>query len=138
MRTNYQQKIIYTNIVVQQTNTRVPIGTNLVAMVRTNILSKDMHIGPMAQDWSARFGGKTNAISIIDMQGVLLAGEQALADPARVQAMPFLKLSGFTVTHSTNSTFGYGAGLVACDAGFIYVSTGTNAWRRVALAASAW
>jgi hypothetical protein len=38
----------------------------------------------------------------------------------------------------TNSTFGYGAGLVACDGNFIYVSTGTNAWRRVALGAGGW
>ena len=53
-------------------------------------------------------------------------------------AMPFLSLAPFTVTHSTNSTMGYGAGLVACDQTNIYVSIGTNAWRRLALATNSW
>jgi hypothetical protein len=33
----------------------------------------------MAQDWAAAMGGHTNKISVIDMQGLLLAGVQALA-----------------------------------------------------------
>ena len=53
-------------------------------------------------------------------------------------AMPFLSLAPFTVTHSTNSTMGYGAGLVACDQTNIYISIGTNAWRRLALATNTW
>ena len=51
--------------------------TNLI--VSQHIRSNVTHFGPMAQDWSARFGGHTNGISVIDMQGLLLAGVQALA-----------------------------------------------------------
>lgn len=43
-----------------------------------------------------------------------------------------------TVTHSTNSTFGYGAGLIACDTNYIYVSVGTNAWNRISISTNTW
>lgn len=52
------------------------IGTNLIAHIRP---ISPVHIGPMAQDWGAQFGGQTNAIGVTDMQGLLLAGEQAIA-----------------------------------------------------------
>jgi hypothetical protein len=58
-------------------------SSNQVTVVTTNFHAGQKHIGPMAQDFSAQFGGPTNAISVTDMQGVLLAGLQALADPAR-------------------------------------------------------
>ena len=38
-----------------------------------------------------------------------------------------------TVTNSTDSTFGYGAGLICADTNYIYVSWTTNGWKRVAL-----
>jgi hypothetical protein len=43
-----------------------------------------------------------------------------------------------TITHSTNSTYGYGAGLMDCDTNYIYVSVGTNAWRRLAIPTNTW
>ena len=112
--------------------------TNFAPRMRTNILSNVTHIGPMAQDWAARFGGRTNAISILDMQGILLAGEQALADPARIAVTPFLKLTPYTVSHATNATFGYGPGLLAADGNYLYISTATNTWRRLPWDTNAW
>jgi hypothetical protein len=38
-----------------------------------------------------------------------------------------------TITASTNSTTGYGAGLMNWDTNYIYVSVGTNRWKRAAL-----
>jgi len=49
------------------------------AIITRHILSTTPHFGPMAQDWSGKFGGRTNGISVIDMQGLLLAGLQALS-----------------------------------------------------------
>jgi len=65
-------------IIHAQTNQiRSVVSTNLVTT--TNTLGGGAHIGPMAQDWSAKWGGTTNGISVTDMQGILLAGVQALA-----------------------------------------------------------
>jgi hypothetical protein len=43
-----------------------------------------------------------------------------------------------TVTHSTNSTLGYGAGLMTMDTNYIYVSIGSNAWRRISIPTNTW
>ena len=43
-----------------------------------------------------------------------------------------------TVGHSTNSTFGYGAGLLACDTNWVYVSIATNTWRRISIPTNTW
>jgi hypothetical protein len=39
-----------------------------------------------------------------------------------------------TPSSASDTTNGYGAGLIACDGSFIYISTGVNAWARVAIA----
>jgi hypothetical protein len=39
----------------------------------------------------------------------------------------------YTVTNSTDSTFGYGSGLMRWDTNYIYVSVATNRWKRSAL-----
>lgn len=43
-----------------------------------------------------------------------------------------------TITASTNSTFGYGAGLMTCDTNYVYVSIGTNNWRRITIPTNTW
>lgn len=43
-----------------------------------------------------------------------------------------------TITSATNSTLGYGAGMVACDTNYIYVSIATNLWRRIAIPTNSW
>ena len=43
-----------------------------------------------------------------------------------------------TVTHSTNTTYGYGSGLLTADTNYLYVSVGTNAWRRLAIPTNTW
>ncbi len=52
--------------------------------------------------------------------------------------MPYANLVSNTITHSTNSTLGYGAGLITCDTNYIYVSVATNTWRRVAIPTNTW
>lgn len=59
-------------------------GANSTPIITQHHLSDATHFGPMAQDWSARFGGRTNGISVIDMQGLLLAGLQALSQQAGI------------------------------------------------------
>lgn len=56
--------------------------------------------------------------------------------PGAVAVKSLLQLSPRTVSAANASTYSYGAGLVCADSNYIYVSTGTNAWKRAAL--SAW
>jgi hypothetical protein len=41
-----------------------------------------------------------------------------------------------TITNATDTSWGYGAGLMCCDSNYVYVSVATNLWKRAAL--SAW
>lgn len=84
--------------------------------------------GPMAQDWHAVTGlDDGRHISITAMQGLLLGAVKDLADQ--------LPTPG-TVSKSTDSTRGHGAGLIKWDDKYIYISVGTNQWKRAAL--SSW
>ena len=51
---------------------------------------------------------------------------------------PFLLLASYTVTASTNSTFGRGAGMFAVDTNYLYISVGTNNWGRVSIPTNTW
>jgi hypothetical protein len=44
-----------------------------------------------------------------------------------------LEMTPRTITNSNASTWGKGAGLICVDANYIYISTGTNTWKRAAL-----
>jgi hypothetical protein len=61
-----------------------------------------------------------------------------------VVSMPYVlfgtnaNYTSMTIAHSTNSTFGYGAGLLACDTNYAYISVGTNSWRRIAISTNSW
>ena len=67
--------------------------------------------------------------------GYFLAMQPGSA-PGVVTVGGLLALPPRTISYATNTTWGGGAGLVCADGYYLYVSTGTNAWRRVAI--SAW
>ena len=52
--------------------------------------------------------------------------------------MTFLSLTNYTVTASTNSTLGLPIGSLALDTNYLYLVTGTNAWRRLAWPTNTW
>jgi len=96
----------------------------------TNVVEKiapasGRQIGPMAQDWHAVTGlDDGRHISLTAMQGLLLGAIQDLA--ARQPAAG-------TVTNSTDTTSGHGGGLIRWDTNYLYVSVGTNQWKRATL-----
>ncbi len=49
-----------------------------------------------------------------------------------------MALNPFTVGAATNSTFGVGAGLIACDTNWLYVSIASNTWRRISIPTNTW
>lgn len=44
-----------------------------------------------------------------------------------------LSLAPLSVSSATNTTWGRGAGLLCVDTNYVYVSVGTNVWKRVGL-----
>ena len=58
------------------------------------------------------------------------------ANPGVFSMAAVLQLTPRTVTNASDSTWGNGSGLVCCDSNYVYVSVGSNVWKRVAL--SSW
>jgi len=59
---------------------------------------------------------------------------QMVGRSAQWAKMGVLAIATATPASSVDTTNGYGAGLVACDGSFVYISTGVNSWARVAIA----
>lgn len=52
--------------------------------------------------------------------------------------IPYSVIPALTVSSSSASTMGYGAGLMASDSNYLYVSIGTNLWGRIAIPTNTW
>ncbi len=75
----------------------------------------------------------TNVIlteGIVQSAGVISGSSPPVVNlvPTTLFTIPLL-----TVTNSTDSTFGLGAGIFAGDSNYLYLSVGTNLWKRVGL-----
>lgn len=120
-------------------------GTNCTVKVPTNgltgpfSLKATRYINPASWIWLG------NGLAMVCGTNYVLTFSQPWNDsgyflavvpstaPAVLSLAAVLRLSPRTITNSTDSTWGYGAGLVASDASYLYISTATNAWKRVAL-----
>jgi len=71
--------------------------------------------------------------NIITGTGVMLCITNGVLLRAVAGEHEFLRLKPTTINNSNDSTFGFGAGLICADSSHIYVSTGTNKWKRVSL-----
>jgi hypothetical protein len=69
-------------------------------------------------------------------QAFVRVGFVGSAAPTIADLNAILRLTPRTVTNSTDTTWGTGAGMVCVDTNYVYVSVGTNRWKRAAL--SAW
>ncbi len=76
----------------------------------------------------------------LTVQNVQISGQQAVAGtqpvftwPPQLTFLPF-----YTPATTNSSTFGYGAGLLTCDTNYLYISIGTNAWRRMSIPLGVW
>jgi len=58
------------------------------------------------------------------------------SNPGVIALNTVLQLTPRTITNATSTTWGYGSGIVCADTNYVYVSVGTNSWKRAAL--SAW
>jgi hypothetical protein len=55
------------------------------------------------------------------------------ANPGVVSLASVLQLTPRTVATATSTTWGFGAGIVCADTNYVYVSVGSNVWKRAAL-----
>ena len=69
-------------------------------------------------------------VSSFRIRGPITFGPATFSVP--VVATGFFQ-APYTVTNSTNTTSGRGAGLMYWDTNYVYVSVGTNLWKRLAL-----
>ncbi|GEM_PF-2105289 len=119
-------------------------GTNLVVTVATNglagapALEISHYLSPpnweFSQSVPALIG--TNWVFTLGQpwtdSGFLMA-VIASADPGVFSLATVLQLAPKTILAADGTTWGHGAGLVCVDSSYVYVSVGTNSWRRSAL-----
>jgi len=53
---------------------------------------------------------------------------------SRMPTASLLRVAPYTVTNATDTTWTNGAGLICIDTNYVYISVGTNQWKRAALA----
>jgi len=112
------------------TNVNVGIDSNSNAWTKVNLNNNNFTAWNNALDATNLnqdiriTAGATKLSAINPTNGVLSAN--------------FLLLAPGTIATSTNSTFGRGAGLMTGDTNYIYISVGTNAWRRISVPTNTW
>ncbi len=80
--------------------------------------------------------GDTN----LTITSVQIAGQQGVAGVLPFYSWPpsFISVTAYTPVTTTATTFGYGAGLLAGDTNYLYVSVATNLWRRISIPTNTW
>ena len=162
-----QQRVfeLYAAAAINSTNLSIAIdatGTNYVLSMATNNFVPGWHV-QMSPDltlvngftnWTAYTVATNAGIVSFTIPAYLLPANYAffrivsLTASAVVSDWPLqtpfvffgtnVNFATNTVSHSTNSTLGFGAGLMTCDTNYFYVSVGTNIWRRISIPTNTW
>jgi hypothetical protein len=130
------------------------IGSVLLAsnVVTTHVSTNAVSSSPVAQ-YSANFTTWTDVENVTNSYPTNTAGAFTLTFPPPIANSPcflritfsqtnfitlsqFLRATPFTITNSTDSTFGAGAGIICWDTNYFYLSVGSNRWKRVSV--SSW
>ena len=86
----------------------------------------------------------SNFTGIVGSNGTLFSGTNTWTGTNNYQAgkltiggvpveVGLINLTNTTIVSATSTTWGLGAGLMCFDSGYVYVSVGTNAWKRASL-----
>jgi len=119
-------------------------GTNLVVTVPTNGLSAAPRLQVTHYMITPNWTWMTNTPTVITNNYVFTFAPPwaddgffltytASTTPGTATIAGLLQLAPRTIATSSSTTWGYGAGLVTVDGSYIYVSVGTNSWKRAAL-----
>jgi hypothetical protein len=119
-------------------------GTNIVVSVPTNGLSASPRLELSHTAALPIWAWMTNTPSVTGTNYVWTFGfpypDQGFltsmvpsASPGAITLGGVLQLTPRTITNATATTWGYGAGILCADTNYVYVSVGSNSWKRAAL-----
>jgi hypothetical protein len=112
------------------TNVNVGIDSNSNAWTKVNLNNNNFTAWNNALDATnanqeTRIAANTTQLNFINPSNGLLTAN-------------YLLLAPVTIATSSSSTYGRGAGLITGDTNYIYISVGTNAWRRISVGTGVW
>jgi len=126
-RTNLSTPYLFTNYL---TNV---FGTNIV-VIYTNVYTNFTYTGVYLSSLGSTATGSVAVYSLASPQlnGKLNQFKSQSFEFEKMQIVPT------TITNSSSSTYGFGAGLIAVDTNYLYISVNYNTWRRIAIPTNTW
>ena len=125
--------------VANRTNATVKVATN--GLATAPVLQISHYLKPL--NWTYLSATPTNSGTNWVFSFVIPYTDSAFVAPVIQSPNPgvfrmatVLQLTPRTVTNASDSTWGNGSGMVCCDSNYVYVSVGSNVWKRSAL--SSW
>ena len=125
--------------VANRTNATVKVATN--GLATAPVLQISHYLKP--PNWTYLSATPTNSGTNWVFSFVIPYTDSAFVAPVIQSPNPgvfrmatVLQLTPRTVTNASDSTWGNGSGMVCCDSNYVYVSVGSNVWKRSAL--SSW
>lgn len=92
----------------------------------------DQDMNPLPDTYSTNYGFQLSFTMPQLDQGYVRVGF-ASSDPAVMMFNGLGIVGSRTITNATGTTWGRGAGLFCADSNYVYISVGSNAWKRAAL-----
>jgi len=143
--TNISLTVNSTNFVVSTTTNQAALYPLLGLLVNTNLVNTNGWYFVNATNYVTATNGGTVSFSmpraLVGNYGFFHLAQYSGSTIYAVS--PFVAQGGLvfvtnTITTATNTTLGFGAGLMACDTKFVYLSLGTNQWGRIPIPTNTW
>jgi hypothetical protein len=125
-RTNLSTPYLFTNYLTNVFGTNTVIYTNTY----TNFTYTGVYLSSLGS--TATGSVAIYSLAIPQLNGKLNQFKAQSFEFEKVQIVPT------TITNSSSSTYGFGAGLIGVDTNYLYISVGLNAWRRIAIPTNTW
>jgi len=125
-RTNLATLYSFTNYLTNVFGTNTVIYTNTY----TNFTYTGVYLASLGST-------ATGSVAVYSLSSPQLNGK---LNQFKAQSFEFEKMQivPASITNSSSSTYGFGAGLIGVDTNYLYISVGFNSWRRIAIPTNTW
>ena len=125
-RTNLATPCFFTNYLTNVFGTNTVIYTNTY----TNFTYTGVYLSSLGST-------ATGSVAVYSLSSPQLNGK---LNQFKAQSFEFEKMQivPASITNSSSSTYGFGAGLIGVDTNYLYISVGFNSWRRIAIPTNTW
>lgn len=125
-RTNLATPYLFTNYLTNVFGTNTVIYTNTY----TNFTYTGVYLASLGST-------ATGSVAVYSLASPQLNGK---LNQFKAQSFEFEKMQivPTTITNSSSSTYGFGAGLIGVDTNYLYISVGFNSWRRISIPTNTW